>query len=60
MTPRPTKAPALLEDGQMVACDHDWLGMNRSATHWLRLAPGPLWYCPRCASYTRSPQVVAA
>ena len=59
MTPRPRKAPGLLEDGQMVDCDHDWLGMSRNAAHWLRTSP-PLWFCPDCSSYTRSPEVVAA
>jgi hypothetical protein len=55
---RPRKAPALLEDGQMVACAHDWLGMSANAAHWLRFDRGPLWYCPRCDSYTRSSELV--
>lgn len=58
MTRRPRKPPALLEDGQMVACDHRWLGMSRNAAYWLAFTPGPLWYCPACRSYTRSPELV--
>jgi hypothetical protein len=57
---RPRKAPALLEDGEPTLCDHYWVGMNRSATHWLRFDAGPLWFCERCNAYTRRSEVVQA
>jgi hypothetical protein len=53
-----SRRPALLEDGQLSACDHDWLGLGPSAIHELRFDAGPAWSCQTCQAYTRSLDVV--
>ena len=57
---RPRKAPELLTVDAPTMCAHHWVGMDRSATAWLRLEPGPLWFCETCHAYTRSTDLVQA